>query len=141
MTTIGAILALLRDMQPPSDGSARPSLRVAEGLSASGSWGSRLDPRPADSAWLARAEPTCIGAAPGGCRDHEAVTEIRSKPMRDSRRRPPVPSAMAARRLAVALHLIHPPPAGGSGQAVASWNETDEGSGAGRAPVGKRWIF
>jgi hypothetical protein len=37
MTTIGAILALLRDMQPPSDGSARPSLRVAEDLSASGS--------------------------------------------------------------------------------------------------------
>ena len=63
-----------RCAQPPSEGSARPSPRVAEDLSASGSWGSRLDPRPADSAWLARAGPTCIGAAPSGCRDHEVVT-------------------------------------------------------------------
>src|SRR5260221_7640976 len=137
MTPIGAILAMLRDMQPPSDGSARPSLGVGEGLSASGSWGSRLDPRPADSACLARAEPTCIGAAPGGCRDHEAVTEIRSKPMRDSRRRPPVPSAMAARRLAVPLHLIDPSSpcwwlwAGGGELGRDRWRERPRGRGGG----------
>src|SRR5258708_5087742 len=47
----------------------------SEDLSASGIWGSSLDPRPADSACLARAGPTYIGAALGGCRYLVAITK------------------------------------------------------------------